>query len=188
MNDIQPNISSRQWAILLVYPLVPLVVALITNLVVGVNRLEAALPTDAMMGFVALSVLFLIVNHTWLMTHTEVTRARFGLFATPEEEAESDHSSQGVSNTQELTRSHAAHRNLTENTVHFALALPVFLFLSPPAILAAIWLCGYATMRLGHTYFFLSGNADMRGVCMTGSLVALYGLVTYPLISIVSSF
>lgn len=185
MNDTQPNISSRQWAILLVYPLVPFVVALITNLLVGVNRLEVALPTDTVIGFAALSVLFLIVNHTWLMTHTEVTRARFGLFATPEEEAESNPISQGVTNTQELNRSHAAHRNLTENTVHFALALPVFLFLSPPATLAATWLCGYAIMRLGHTYFFLSGNANLRGVFMTGSLVALYGLVTYPLISIV---
>lgn len=188
MKPVHPNISSRQWIILLVYPLVPLFIAVGSNLAFGVESLDIKLPTHELIRSAALSVVFLIANHTWLMTHSEITRARYGLFATPEEEAESDNGSEGVANTNELIRSHSAHRNLTENTVHFALALSIFLILSPPETLAALWLCGFAFMRLGHTYFFLSGNANLRGVCMTGSLVALYGLVTYPVISLAGSF
>lgn len=180
----RPAISARQLAILILYPLVPVLIAVSVNFAVGVVAPTVALPTLETVGYLALSIFLLTANHTWLMTDTEIARSRYGLFATPEERAESDVRHDAPPDTTELQRSHASHRNLTENTVHFALAASAFVLLSPPEPLAALWLVGFGVTRLGHTFFFLAGNANWRGVFMTLSLVALYGVATYPLISL----
>ena len=178
-----PALNTKQWLILLIYPLVPLTLAVATTVIFGIGPLNSKLPSPALLSFAAICGFLLIVNHSWLMTHTEVTRSRYGLFATPEEAAQGGQNAPG--DQTELTRSHAAHRNLTENTTLFAILMPIYLLLSPPETLAAIWLLGYGFSRLGHTYFFLSGNANWRGVFMTTSLVALYGLAFYPVLVLI---
>ena len=177
-----PPITRRQWTILVVYPFVPLIVSLIITFVAGIPPIEVALPSVPIVAFAAISVVLITANHTWVMTHTEITRARYGLFASPEEAEEADRDLPPTKHP-ELQRSHAAHRNLSENTVIFALALPIFVLLTPPNLLAGLWLVGYGAARLGHTFFFLSGNASIRGVFMTLSLIALYGIVLYPALS-----
>ena len=67
--------------------------------------------------------LLLVINHTVLMTTTELTRLKYDLKATPEEWAASDHNRADITAEAEteLERQHNAHRNATENTVYFAM-------------------------------------------------------------------
>ena len=143
--------------------------------------LTASVPSEAVLGAAVVAGLMLTANHSWLMTATELTRARYGLLTTPEEWARSGRSvdETPTSAAAELARNHNAHRNATENTVHFVWLATLVLMSGPPPAAALTWLVGYALARLGHTYGYLFGHDGLRGIFMSFSLVALYGLASH---------
>jgi len=134
-----------------------------------------------------ISVSLLVINHTWLMTSTELTRVRYKIYATPEEwvargKRRDDVSEEGW---RELERRHNAHRNTTENTIYFVFLVFIFAFVSPAILAAQVWIVGFAAARLGYTYSYLSGNDSARGVFMSLSLLSLYGMTSYLLMSFI---
>ena len=73
-------------AIVMAYPLgVLLIGAVMKMFVFGVNPVAVALPSDECTLALVISAVLLVVNHTWIMTSTELTRARFKMYSTPEE-------------------------------------------------------------------------------------------------------
>lgn len=85
---------------------------------------------------------------------------------------------------QELERRHNAHRNTTENTVYFILLAFIFSLISPSPLAAQIWLIGFAGARLGYTFSYLSAMSGARGVFMSLSLLCIYGLASYLVMSL----
>lgn len=169
------------------YPAVVLCLSLAVNVFLfGVEPCVAALPSTWSLRALVVAAVLLAVNHTWLMTATELTRVRFGLHATPEEWAArgkraEDASPEGV---RELERHHNAHRNTTENTVFFGLLAFAFAFASPTPGAATVWLVSFAVARLGYTYSYLSGRDGARGLFMTVGLLAMYGMASYLAVSL----
>ncbi len=103
----------------------------------------------------------LVINHTWLMNSTEITRMKHHMYASREEWKEAGVKREDVSDEGwlELERRHNSHRNATENTVYFAF-LSIILCLVTPSFLAAYaWLLGFGVGRLGYTYASLQGRA-----------------------------
>ena len=86
----------------------------------------------------------------------------------------------------ELERRHNTHRNTTENTIYFILLAMVFVLVSPTNIAAQAWIVGFADARLGYTYSYLSGKDNARGLFMTLSLLAMYGMASYLVMSLVA--
>lgn len=183
ITDAEKNARKQKLRLIVVaYPFALLVISLGVNLFIfGVQPLEPSLPTREI--FVALTVAAagLLVNHSWLMTTTELTRSRFELYATPEEwtAAGKNRSQADQKGLKELERRHNTHRNATENTVYFAFLGVVFALASPPAFAAFVWIVGFAVARLGHTYGFLAGKDGVRGLFMSFSLLCLYGMASY---------
>lgn len=174
--------------IIIGYPLALILIAVVLNyLVFGVQSADIALPTKVVFAALAWSAVLLLVNHIWLMTSTELTRLEHGMFATPEEWAQSDHSKGDVSNkgVQELERRHNAHRNATENVVYFVFLAALVSVISPVTMAALVWMIGFAIGRLGHTFSYLSGRDGARGLFMSLSLISLYGLASYLMISLI---
>ena len=175
-------------AIVIAYQFVVLIISVAVNFFAfGINPLIVALPTTASIISLAIAAALLVGNHSWLMTTTELTRISFGLYATPEEWSDSgtspdDASAEGL---REVERRHNTHRNTTENTVYFALLALVFVVVSPPPLAVQVWTIGFAVSRLGYTYGYLSGRSTVRGVFMSFSLLALFGMASYLLISLV---
>ncbi|WP_434361075.1 MAPEG family protein [Parasalinivibrio latis] len=168
------------------YPFGVLLISVLLNIFVfGVDPFIAALPVKPVFVAASLAAVMLAVNHSVLMTTTELVRARYGLHATPEEWAASDDNPESVSSygIQELARNHNTHRNATENTVIFAVIAPLFLLSSPPLLAAVFWFLGFGIGRLGHTYGFLKGRDGIRGLFMTVNLLSLYGMASYLLFS-----
>ena len=120
------------------------------------------------------------------MTSTELVRARFKMYSTPEEWAASgtDEKEAPQLGVRELKRRHDAHNNATENVVYFVLLSLIFSISSPTVIAVQVWVIGFAIARLGFTYCYLAGKDDMRGLFMTLALLAMYGMVSSLLISI----
>ena len=85
----------------------------------------------------------------------------------------------------ELERRHNAHRNTTENVVYFIILALVFVIVSPPTIATQVWIIGFAVARLGYTYSYLAGRDNVRGLFMSLSLLAMYGMASYLAISLV---
>ncbi|MGI9259578.1 MAG: MAPEG family protein [Gammaproteobacteria bacterium] len=190
MNDTgSASRDQRTKTLVKVYPFGILLVSLLLNqFVLGVAPLLVALPSTELITFVAIAVVLLVVNHSWLMTTTELTRIRFNMHATPEEWEASDDRPENVSKEgwQALERHHNAHRNATENTVYFAVLVAVFVLVSPPVLAAAVWILGFAIGRVGHTFGFLTGNTSLRGLFMSVSLIAMYGMASYLVLALVS--
>ena len=163
----------------------PLVLILVSSALhyfaFGAAPLVIAPPSVETMRALAVAAAVLTLNHTWLMTATELTRARYGMFATPDEwrSAAKQPDAAPATGVQELARHHNAHRNATENSVLFVLLALAFAFTSPSVSAANTWLLGFAVSRVGHAYGFLRGRDDIRGLCMTTSLLAMYGLMTH---------
>nr|NIO40053.1 MAPEG family protein [Burkholderiales bacterium] len=149
----------RTKAIVKAYPFGLLLIAILLNLFAfGVHSLTIALPSsDIIFSLVGASVL-LLINHSWLMTSTELTRVEYDMHATPEEWmahalSEEDASAEGV---RELDRRHGAHRNTTENVVYFVFLALIFAFVSPAPTAALAWIVGFPIARLGYTYCYLT--------------------------------
>lgn len=158
----------------------------INLLLLDIGLFQVAMPSkNHVLALVVLSV-FLTVNHSLLMTTTELVRVKHKMFATPEEwEASGTNLSDIPKNAvQELERNHNAHRNCTENTCYFIVLVIPFLCISPPIITTYVWLVGFALSRVGHTYAYLTGKDNLRGMFMSFSLIAMYGVVSYLCFSI----
>ena len=173
--------------IVVIYPFAILIVGIALNIFVfGVNPYTVAIPSIELITALIIAAVILIINHTWLMTVTELTRVRFKMYSTPEEWVASgikskDAPEEGV---RELKRHHDTHLNTTENIVYYILLSLVFVFASPPNITAQVWLVGFAAARLGYTYSFLSGKDNARGMFMTLSLLAMFGMGSYLVMSL----
>jgi uncharacterized membrane protein YecN with MAPEG domain len=189
MNDTgSANRDQRAKTLVRVYPFGILLVSLLLNyFILGVTPVLVALPSTELIAFVAIAVALLVMNHSWLMTTTELTRIRFNMHAAPEEWEASGDTPESVTKEgwRELERHHNAHRNTTENSVYFAILVGVFILVSPPVLAAAVWILGFAIGRVGHTFGFLSGNTNLRGLFMTLSLAAMYGMASYLVLALV---
>ena len=169
------------------YPLGPLLIGIGLNwFVFGVNPAGIALPNAEVIGALAIAAVLLVINHTCIMTSTELTRVRFGLHATPEDWAASGKSPDDAPalGLRELERRHNAHRNATENTIYFMLLAFAFVLITPTTLAGQVWLLSFALARVGHTYGFLAGNTNVRGLFMSLSLLAMYGMASYLVLSV----
>lgn len=165
--------------IITAYPVVLILISTAVNvLIFGSRPVAVDLPSVGTVGALIFSGALLVLNHTWLMTATELTRLRFGMYATHEEWAENGVRKADVDETGwiELERHHNAHRNATENTVPFAFLAILVCLAAPAALLAQVWTISFAVARLGYTYGALRGRSGVRQLSMTLSLLALYGL------------
>ncbi|MBM1634403.1 MAPEG family protein [Sulfitobacter mediterraneus] len=169
-------------AIIIAYPAALVAIALALNLLLfGVDPAIVALPSKPLIGALVIGALLLVINHSVLMTTTELTRLKYDLKATPEEWEASERSPADISAKaqMELERQHNAHRNATENTVYFAMLAVTLCLISPVQIAAQIWIICFALGRLGHAVAYLTGRDGLRGICMSISLIALYGMGSY---------
>ncbi len=185
----EKNRQRRTMAIVKIYPLGLLLIGVVLNLFVfGVNPSAVALPSAECITALAIAAVLLVINHTWIMTSTELTRVRFKMYSTPEEWAASGTSRRDApeEGLRELERRHNTHRNTTENTIYFILLAMVFVLVSPTNIAAQAWIVGFAVARLGYTYSYLSGKDNARGLFMTLSLLAMYGMASYLVMSLVA--
>ncbi|MBM1557612.1 MAPEG family protein [Sulfitobacter mediterraneus] len=169
-------------AIIIAYPVALIAIALAINLLLfGVDAAVVSLPSKPVIAALAMGAVLLVINHTVLMTTTELTRMKYDLKATPEEWAASDHNRADITAEAEteLERQHNAHRNATENTVYFAMLAITLGLITPVQIAAQVWIIGFALGRLGHGFAYLTGRDGLRGICMSVSLIALYGMGSY---------
>ncbi len=184
----EENRKQRTKAIVMAYPLGVLAIAVILNLFVfEVKPALVALPSTELIFPMVVAAVLLVINHTWLMTTTELTRVRFNLYATPEEWAASGTSREDApeEGSRELERRHNVHRNTTENAIYFILLAFVFFLVSPTTLATQVWIIGFAVARLGYTYSYLAGRDNARGLFMTLSLLAMYGIASYLAMSLV---
>lgn len=173
--------------IIITYPFALLAISLAANaLLFGIAPTVPALPPTSVIAALVIAALLLLLNHSWLMTSTELTRLKFNMHATPEEWDASEHSPKDVTPQarQELERHHNAHRNATENTVYFVFLALLISMVSPVVIAAQIWIVGFALGRLGHMFCFLTGKDGARGIFMSISLTSLYGMASYLAVSL----
>lgn len=173
--------------IVTLYPVAVLLASLALNVFVfGVTPYAVALPSAWCLRALVVAAVLLVLNHTWLMTATELTRGRFKMHATPEEWAASGTSPDDGPRVgiRELERHHNAHRNATENTVYFGLLAALFAVASPSTAATQAWIIGFAVARLGYTYSYLRGRDDARGLFMTLTLLAMYGMASYLALSL----
>ncbi|MEP3278993.1 MAG: MAPEG family protein [Stappiaceae bacterium] len=185
MQDDTARKARFKW-IILCYPLALIVIATLLNMFVfGVSPAVVALPAENLVIALSICAVLLVINHTWLMNSTELTRLDFDLKATPEEWANSDVKPDEIAKKgwAELERRHNAHRNATENTAHFILLALTVCLVSPTHLTAQIWIVLFAVGRLGHTFSYLSGKDSLRGLFMSLSLAGLYGLASYLMMS-----
>ena len=121
------------------------------------------------------------------MTKTELTRIDYGIATAPEDATETrvllDQASQDAKVA--LARAHRTHQNATENTVYFSLMVPLFLMSSPSGLAVWLWLIGFSLGRLGHSMGYLMARTALRGLAMSVSLISLYGMATYLLLSVI---
>lgn len=168
--------------IIIAYPIALIGIAVLVNLLVfGVDPANVALPSKPVIAALVMGAVLLVFNHSCLMTTTELTRLRYNLKATPEEWQASDHARADITAEAaiELERQHNAHRNATENSVYFAMLALTLSLITPVQIAAQVWIIGFALGRLGHAFAYLTGRDGLRGICMSASLIALYGMSSY---------
>jgi len=122
------------------------IVALIINLdFFDIPAFSAAIPSfDNLTPFILAAVL-LTINHSWIMTVTEITRIKYKMYATPEEWMANDRRREDVApeGVTELERVHNTHRNTTENMIYL-IALSFGLLFLPTALAIDAWLLGFA--------------------------------------------
>ena len=174
-------------AIVKAYPLGVLLIAVVLNFFVfGVKSAAVTLPSGECIHALVIAAVLLAINHTWIMTTTELTRVQFKMYSTPEEWAASGTTQQDApeEGLRELERRHNTHRNTTENTIYFVLLALVFVLVSPTIAAAQVWIIGFAFARLGYTYSYLAGRDYARGLFMSLSLMAMYGIASYLVMSL----
>jgi uncharacterized MAPEG superfamily protein len=174
--------------IVIAYPFGVLAIAILINLfVLGIDPIAVSLPSKECVWALSIAAIIFCVNHTWLMTATELTRVRYKTYATPEEWEASGTSRKDISDRafQELERAHNAHRNTNENALYFMMLAIPFVVSTPSIQAVLVWIIGFSITRLGYTYSYLKGKDDLRGAFMTLGLVATYGIASYLFIGII---
>ena len=188
LNTEEMKRQKRTMSIVVIYQIVVILLSVALNIFVfEVHPFVVTLPSNELFQTLIIATVLLVLNHTWLMTATELTRARFKMYSTPEEWLASgtnreDATKKGIS---ELERHHSTHQNTTENVVYYVLLALIFVFSSLPTIVATVWLVGFAVARLGYTYSYLYGKDNARGLFMSLSLLAVYGLASYLVMSLI---
>ena len=188
LNTEEMKRQKRTMSIVVVYQIVVILLSVALNIFVfEVHPFVVTLPSNELFQTLIIATVLLVLNHTWLMTATELTRVRFKMYSTPEEWLASgtnrgDATKKGIS---ELERHHSTHQNTKENVVYYVLLAFIFVFSSPPIIVATVWLVGFAVARLGYTYSYLYGKDNARGLFMSLSLLAMYGLASYLVMSLI---
>lgn len=188
LNTEEMKRQKRTMSIVVIYQIVVILLSVALNIFVfEVHPFVVTLPSNELFQTLIIATVLLVLNHTWLMTATELTRVRFKMYSTPEEWLASgtnreDATKKGIS---ELERHHSTHQNTTENVVYYVLLALIFVFSSPPTIVATVWLVGFAVARLGYTYSYLYGKDNARGLFMSLSLLAMYGLASYLVMSLI---
>jgi len=190
--DIEEDETKRYQRILKIvvgYPFVLLFIAIALNIFAWeVKPLTISLPTIEYLRPLIIATVLLIINHSWLMTATEIVRSRYKVFSTPEEWITNkakleDAPAEGI---RELKRCHDTHLNSTENIIYYILLCLIFILCSPPVLAAEILIIGYAISRIGYTYSFLYGKDGTRGLFMTLSLLAMYSMACYLVIALLT--
>lgn len=172
--------------IILAYPVALILVGSGLNVFAfGVEPPVVASPSSPIICALVISAVLLILNHTWLMTATELTRLNHGMYASHEEWAQNGAQKEDVPQEGwvELDRHHNAHRNATENTVYFVFLAFIISMVSPSILAVQIWMISFAIARLGYTFSALRGKSGLRGFFMSLSLLAIYGLTSYLVLS-----
>ena len=188
LNTEEMKRQKRTMSIVVVYQIVVILLSVALNIFVfEVHPFVVTLPSNELFQTLIIATVLLVLNHTWLMTATELTRVRFKMYSTPEEWLASgtnrgDATKKGIS---ELERHHSTHQNTKENVVYYVLLALIFVFSSPPTIVATVWLVDFAVARLGYTYSYLYGKDNARGLFMSLSLLAMYGLASYLVMSLI---
>jgi len=172
--------------IIKIYPFALLLISIIINLLLGVTSIETAVPSLEIIKILSISAVLLTINHSWIMTATELTRLRFKIFATPEEWKQSGKSKDSITDEGqfEIERHLNTHRNTTENIVYYIFLAVIFSFVSPDIVTASIWLLMFPISRFGYTYCYFSGNDNMRGIFMSLTLLSVYGISSFLVLSI----
>ena len=172
----------RKYAVIIqAYPVVLILVSVVINLLAfGVEPFVLALPSTEIVWALTICGLLLVLNHTWLMTATELTRLHHNMYATHEEWTQNNARKEDVDEQGwiELERHHNAHRNATENTVYFIFLAFIVCITSPATLLAQVWLVCFAVARIGYTFGALRGRTGLRQASMSFSLLAIYGLAS----------
>lgn len=180
--------NQRGISIVTAYPFALILVAILLNvLVFGISSIVVTLPANESIRALIVAAVLLVINHTWIMNSTELTRARYGLHSNPEEWAASgaDPANASAEGLDEVEMRHNTHRNTTENTIYFVLLSLIFVVVSPPRWAVEVWVIGYAVARLGYTYSYLYRKVDLRGIFMSLSLLAMYGMASYLAIGLI---
>lgn len=185
-NDLDKK-QRRIMGIVLFYPFAILLVGVLVNFfALGINPYTVSLPPIEGIRALVIAAILLLINHTWLMTSTELVRVRFKMYATPEEWAENSSSENDAPElgVRELKRRHDTHNNTTENSVYYVLLSLLFVFSSSSVVAMQVWIIGFAIARLGYTYSYFTRNTSLRGLFMTLGLLAMYGMASNLMISI----
>ncbi|TQV82641.1 MAPEG family protein [Exilibacterium tricleocarpae] len=193
MGKALENLDSHQkktMKIVIAYPMGVAAVSILLNLLIlEVSPFTVSLPNYFCLLALSISAIIFCINHTWLMTATELTRVRYKMRTTPEEWKNSEVHREDISDhaRYELERVHNAHRNTSENTLYFSLLALPFIFTSPSNLAAVTWLILFSLARVGYTYSYLNGKDEFRSGFMTLGLLAMYGIASYIFLSLVWS-
>ena len=180
MTAAPPTQSNSYW-IVKIYPFAVLLIAIALNFLFGIAPVNTAIPTNEFLALLSCSAIILVLNHSWIMTVTELTRNRYNLFASPEEWLTKGCKKADVSEKGhfEIERCLNTHRNTTENIVYYILFVFIFAFASPSQIAAWVWILAFPFSRLGYTYSYFTGNDNLRGLFMSLTLLSVYGMASY---------
>ncbi|MEW6992594.1 MAPEG family protein [Colwelliaceae bacterium 6441] len=173
--------QNNSYWIIKAYPYGVLVLAIGLNFMFGIEPVQISTPSKELFGIISISAIILVINHSWIMTVTELTRNRYKIFASPEEWLSNGCKKQDVTDkgSFEIERCLNTHRNTTENSIYYVLFVFVFSFVTPSQLAAWAWILVFPISRLGYTYSYLTGKDNIRGVFMSLTLLSVYGIASY---------
>jgi len=173
--------QKKSYWIIKAYPFGVLMLAIALNFMFGIESIQISNPSKELLGLISCAAIILVINHSWIMTVTELTRNRYKVFASPEEWVSSGYKKLDVTEkgSFEIERCLNTHRNTTENIVYYILFLFIFSFVTPSQLAAWVWVLVFPVSRLGYTYSYFTGNDNMRGIFMSLTLLSVYGIASY---------
>ncbi len=179
--EVEVETPNNSYWILKAYPFGILVLAAALNFMFGIDPIQISHPSSEIVGLLSCAAIILVINHSWIMTVTELTRNRFKIFASPEERVSSRHRKADITEEGilEIERCLNTHRNTTENIVYYILLLVIFPFVSPSQLAAWGWILLFPIARVGYTYSYFHGNDNTRGIFMSLALLSVYGMASY---------
>ncbi len=175
------NIKNSSFWIIKAYPFAVFLIAMALNYSLGIEPFYLSIPSKEIFTLIACSAIGLVINHSWIMTVTELTRNRFKIYASPEEWVSSGLNRSEITEqgSFEIDRCLNTHRNTTENVVYYILLVFVFSFASPSQLAVWAWVLTFPLARIGYTYSYFTGRDNTRGIFMTLTLLSLYGMAGY---------